>query len=62
MRFNEVPFLRTCAACGQQACSTHSIRKWLGAQREAKGEDEEEDGMDPDMAAAMGFAGFSGGR
>ena len=42
--------------------SWSALSKWLGAQREAKGEDEEEDGMDPDMAAAMGFAGFSGGR
>ena len=30
-------------------------------QRQAE-EEEEDDGIDPDMAAAMGFAGFSGGR
>jgi len=33
-----------------------------GMQRETREEEEEEDGLDPDMAAAMGFAGFSGGR
>ncbi|CAK0784637.1 hypothetical protein CVIRNUC_007841 [Coccomyxa viridis] len=32
------------------------------AKREAKQDDEDADGLDPDMAAAMGFAGFSGGR
>ena len=33
-----------------------------GMQREAKEDDEDEDGLNPEMAAAMGFAGFSGGR
>ena len=31
-------------------------------QREAKEDDEDDHGLDPEMAAAMGFADFSGGR
>ena len=47
----------------EAAQPTFSIVTSLGGvQREAKGDDEDEDGLDPEMAAAMGFAGFSGGR
>ena len=38
------------------------LRILHGMQRETREEEEEEDELDPDMAAAMGFAGFSGGR
>lgn len=34
----------------------------LGCMQRQVEEEDEDDGIDPDMAAAMGFAGFSGGR